>query len=104
MAARRSIGFVCSRLNGPTLPDINTYACRFMDYRSVVSQSRASSSATVTAITPSPTMGAPACGMPALSDRSAYIAAAEAHLSESATRYAALHPMAGLSVEARGAV
>lgn len=32
------------------------------------------------------------------------LAAAEAHLSESATRYAALHPLAGLSLEARGAV
>lgn len=33
MAARRGVGFVCPRLNGPTLPDINTYACGFMDYR-----------------------------------------------------------------------
>ncbi|MDP3408106.1 hypothetical protein [Bosea sp. (in: a-proteobacteria)] len=32
------------------------------------------------------------------------IAAAEAHLSESATRYAALHPLAALSLEARAAV
>ena len=39
-----------------------------------------------------------------MTDQASHIAAAEAHLAESATRYAALHPLAGLSLEARGAV